>query len=128
MQLSHVLTGFSDLTDTQSGQLYLKAISANPEQGEQLAALWSTAGFGEAAPPTSVADLEAKGVYDDEGLAEIADLVTGDWYTGMYSTGDDQVQVATYTTALAWRSLGYRQTGPSSCGGAFGHWSTAPAA
>jgi hypothetical protein len=127
MQLSKVLTGFNDLNDTASGRLYLDALVAQPEKAERLVELWTTGGFDSATPPTSVADLEARGVFGDEALAELADMITANWYTGTYTTADGELRVATYTNALAWRALGYRQTGPSTCGGAFGHWAIQPA-
>jgi len=127
MRMSQVLTAFADLNDTTNGGIYLMALSAQPELGPALADLWEQGGFA-AGQPTSVADLEAAGVYDDDTLAELADTITRYWYTGIYDTGPDTVEVATFTQALAWRTLGYRQTGPSTCTGAFGSWATDPAA
>jgi hypothetical protein len=74
-----------------------------------------------------VADLVARGVYNDAAVAALADTITANWYSGTYMSGEE-VHVATYTNALAWRTLGYRPAGPSSCGGAFAHWTSAPAA
>lgn len=126
MRMSQVLTAFDDLNDTSNGETYLAALNRQTELGTALGELWEQGGFadGQAA---SVADLEAAGVYDDATLAELADTITRYWYTGIYDTGPDTVEVATFTQALAWRTLGYRQTGPTTCTGAFGSWATAPA-
>lgn len=127
MRLSRVLTAVDDFRDEAAGRVYLQALLARPKGAARLAALWEVGGFGGSAPPTSVADLEARGVYDDPALAELADTITGNWYSGTYVDADGQRRVATYTNAMAWRTLGYRPAGPSSCGGAFGHWADQPA-
>lgn len=127
MRMSRVLTAMDDLRDEAAGRLYLEALSSRREGAARLAALWEVGGFGGAQPPTSVADLEARGMYDDPSLAELADTITGNWYSGTYVDADGRRRVATYTNAMAWRTLGYRPAGPSSCGGAFGHWADQPA-
>jgi hypothetical protein len=126
MQMSRVLTAFPDLNDTTIGQLYLDSLTAQRQLGGRLGALYTAGNFG-GATPTSIADLTARGVYDDEGLATLADTITSYWYSGIYLSGPDQPTVATYTNAVAWQTLGYRPAGPSSCGGAFGYWNNAPA-
>lgn len=124
--LSRVLTGFPDVGDEQVAREYLAALLAHPARSRQLATLWSTGGFGGATPPVSVADLVARGVYDDPELATLADSLTACWYSGVYDDATGAQKVATYVDALAWRTLGYRSGGPSSCGGIFGHWADKP--
>lgn len=126
MAVSRVLTGMQDLADASSGRLYLAALLNRPNGASLLNELWRTGGFGGPKPPTSVADLAAAGVYENAELRRLADTITANWYSGVYATPDGGQAVATYTNALAWRSLGYRVGGPSTCGGAFGHWARAP--
>lgn len=124
MQVSRVLTAFDDLNDEVRGATYLAALNAQQYQAT-LALLWVRGGFA-AAAPDSVVDLMAAGVYDDPELASLADTVTGYWYSGIYDSAPDTQQVATYTQALAWLTLGYRAAGPSTCTGVFGSWASAP--
>jgi hypothetical protein len=128
MRLSRVLTGFDDLADESVGGEYFAALTSRPGFAQRLAELWRLAGFDGATPPVTVSDLATRGVYEVPALAEIADAITGNWYSGTYLTAGGERRVATYTDALAWRSLGYRPAGPSACGGAFGHWAERPAA
>lgn len=126
MSMSRVLTGAEDLRDRDSGNVYLTALLDHPEHAGQLIRLWRVGGFEDSEPPTSVADLEARGVYEMPDLAILADRITVNWYSGVYTAANGEQGVATYTDALAWRTLGYRPAGPSACGGAFGHWAELP--
>lgn len=126
LRLSRVLAGVEDLRDESIGREYLAAILNDPERAAQLAALWRAGRFEGPDPPTSVADLAARGVYEVLELADLADTITAYWYTGSYLTTTGERRVATYTDALAWQTLGYRPAGPSACGGAFGHWADRP--
>jgi hypothetical protein len=126
MRISRVLTGVEDLADEGSGRRYLGALLGRADGASRLTRLWRTGGFDGPNPPASVADLVASGIYEQAELGQLADLITGNWYSGMFATPDGEQDVATYTGALAWRALGYRPAGPSTCGGAFGHWADAP--
>jgi hypothetical protein len=126
MRISRVLTGFGELSDESVGRQYFEALTSRPDVARRLAELWRLGGFGGAEPPASVDDLARRGVYDAPEVAEIADAITGNWYSGTYVTSEGERRVATYTDALAWRALGYRPGGPSACGGAFGHWAERP--
>lgn len=126
IRLSRVLTGVEDLAGENVGREYLEALSRRPGGMARLAELWRLGGFDGPEPPESIEDLAARGVYARPALAELADTITADWYTGTYATLDGAQRVATYTDALAWRTLGYRPAGPSTCGGLFGHWSQRP--
>jgi len=128
MRISRVLTGFDDLSDESVGQEYLEALRNRPGGGRRLVELWRLGSFEGPEPPASIDDLAAHGVYDLPAMAELTDTITGNWYSGMYVTPNGEQRVATYTGALAWRTLGYRPAGPSACGGAFGHWAEVPPA
>jgi hypothetical protein len=127
IRLSRVLTGVGDLSGESEGREYLDALLGRPGGTARLAELWKLGGFEGPEPPETVEDLATRGVYAKSGLSELADTITANWYTGMYLTPDGETRVATYTGALAWRTLGYRPAGPSACGGAFGHWADRPA-
>lgn len=128
MALSRVLTGVSDPGDAALAGRYLTALLARSDGAAKLMALWQAGGFGGTAPSATVADLAARGVYADPALAELADAIVRQWYTGRWTDPDGAARVATHADALAWRTLGYRSAGPGTCGGAFGHWATAPGA
>jgi hypothetical protein len=126
MRMCRVLTGFDDLADETAGRSYFEALRSRPNGALGLAELWRLGGFDGPDAPASIDDLAARGVYDSPALAEVADTITRNWYSGTYLAPTGEQRVATYTDALAWRTLGYRPAGPSACGGAFGHWAQRP--
>lgn len=126
LTMSKLLTAFDTLSNTTAATLYLNALAANGNLGSRLDDLWQQGGFGSSSPPASVADLQSEGVYDDKELAMLADTITNYWYSGEYDDANGDTHVATYIDALAWQALGYRPQGPTTCGGAFGHWADAP--
>jgi hypothetical protein len=121
--MSRVLTEFPEL-DADLGREYFAAF-VRDGRTRDLTDLWDGAGFG-ASPPTSVLDLEARGVYREPRLAATAARVTRSWYSGIFVTSDGEQRVITYVDALAWKTLGYRSLGSSTCGGVFGHWAEKP--
>jgi hypothetical protein len=124
MRMSRVLTAVSEL-DADLGRDYFAAF-VRDGRARELADFWDAAGFG-VSPPSSASDLEARGVFRDPRLEAIAASITRSWYSGVFvATGGEQ-RVITYVDALAWKTLGYRSTGSSTCGGAFGHWAEKPA-
>ena len=127
MKISRVLTGFKDLDDDATGETYLSALNARPEHVAALHSLWRRGGFG-TDPSVTIGDLEASGLFADKVMREIADTVIEYWYSGTYVAADGKQRVATYIDALAWRTLGYRVEGPSTCSGDFGSWKEPPAA
>jgi hypothetical protein len=127
LALSTLLTGIDTGAERETGQRYLDNLLARPDTSATLSALWQRSGFGGAAPPGSIADLQQRGIYADAALQALADSITLQWYSGSYQLADGSTRVATFTTALAWRTLPYRPAGPSTCGGAFGHWAELPA-
>lgn len=126
MRMSSVLTDIDAALDETVGRIYLQAVLARPGGQERLNTLWQRGGFGSATAPASMAELRARGVFADPALAELADTLATSWYSGVYADADGQRRVAAHTDALAWRTLGYRDSGPGSCGGAFGHWAVVP--
>jgi D-sorbitol dehydrogenase-like protein len=54
----------------------------------------------------------------------LGDKLIDYWYSGVYDTPNGPA-VATYTEALAWKSVGYTSA-PTVCGGETGYWSRAP--
>ena len=118
MRLSQILTGVPDLDDEESGLLYLSALNASPEQSVRLAELWERAQLLNENDPAPL--------YEKPDLAKLADAILANWYSGLYTDGEGRQRVATYVGALGWQALGYRPLGPTTCGGAFGHWSAAP--
>lgn len=127
MRMSRVLTGVRDLQDMETGRKYFEALLADPVGAKQLTAVWKAAELDRASSPAAVDDMMARGVYEDLERATVADTITRYWYTGLYERPGGGRTVATYIEALAWRTLGYRDNGPSTCGGVFGHWASAPA-
>jgi hypothetical protein len=120
MALSRILTGFPRLDDNESGLLYLNALTASREKNERLAELCERARLLDADDPSAL--------YQTPRLADLADVILRNWYTGTYTDAQGQPRVATYVAALAWQALDHRALGPTTCGGAFGHWSAVPAA
>lgn len=125
--LSTLLTGFDTTGQRDTGQRYLDNLLAQPETAAQLGELWQRAGFATTEPPESLTELQLRGIFTDASLQALADSITLQWYSGTYQASDGSTRVATYTAALAWRTLPYRPAGPSTCGGAFGHWADKPA-
>ncbi|MDI3290931.1 sugar dehydrogenase complex small subunit [Polyangium sp. 15x6] len=123
LSLSALLTGFENLPRAH-GQIYLDALRASAEQSLALDELYAEAGYGRETSPGSLADLEAKGTFDDARLRAVADAIILNWYTGVYE-GASGPEVATYTEALTWRALDYTNP-PSECGGLTGFWAESP--
>jgi hypothetical protein len=123
MALSALLTGAHDLSRSHA-QLYLDALLAAPERASVLDDLYTKAGYGSGAPPRTLEELTARGVFNDKRLRTLADDITIWWYTGIYE-GAAGPSVATYTESLAWKSLTYTNA-PSTCGGTMGFWAEAP--
>ncbi len=127
LAISRVLTGTAEL-DEALGRRALEVVRDDRRRARQLPELWTAARFGSAAPPASVDDLVARGVYARPRLADLCDAITQLWYSGVYVASGGEQRVVTYVDALAWHALGYRAEGPTACGGVFGHWASAPAA
>lgn len=124
LALSALLTGFESLPRAH-GQIYLDALRATEEQSQALDDLYGQAGYDSESRPGSLADLEARGIFADARLRDVADAIILNWYTGVYE-GASGPEVATYTDALTWRALDYTNP-PSQCGGLTGFWAEPPA-
>jgi D-sorbitol dehydrogenase-like protein len=124
MRISRVLTGVSELDEGLGRDCF--AAFVRDGRAHELVDFWDAAGF-RVSPPSSVSELETRGVYREPTLAAIAVSVTRCWYSGVFVTTDGEQRVITYVDALAWKTLGYRSAGPNTCGGVFGHWAEKPA-
>jgi hypothetical protein len=123
LALSSVLTGFDDL-DPVLGRTYLLSLQTRENPEASVGELYERAGFAGPAPPHSVDELDAAGVFDTDALNALADTIITYWYTGIYDSGGEQV-VATYVDSLAWQAIGY--TKPRSiCGPYPGFWRERP--
>lgn len=104
LALSALLTGVEAL-DSTLGAVYLAALPAS--EGVGLDDLYAQAGFGPAAAPATMAELEAAGLFGDEGLRTRADQIIEMWYTGKYTDAEGNTVVVTHTGALAWQVLDF---------------------
>ncbi|HEX5503097.1 MAG TPA: sugar dehydrogenase complex small subunit [Thermomicrobiales bacterium] len=125
LRASRALTGFDDLQDRDLAATYLRAIAARPDLGPRLPEFYRRAGFAAGTPAAGAAP--AQGALQDAGLRAVADAIAESWYTGIVQTAAGTPTVAAYTTALVWPALGYRPTGPSTCGGRTNYWADPPA-
>jgi hypothetical protein len=91
--------------DPQLAQLYLDALSADPDSAVHLATLYQMNGN-----PTPE-------------QAALAGTIIEWWYTGVY-TVDGKPRLATHSGALMWDALG--MPAPGTCAAPFGAWSSAP--
>ncbi|MCO5175887.1 MAG: sorbitol dehydrogenase family protein [Thermomicrobiales bacterium] len=124
LTLSSALTGFDDLSDQQLAETYLGNLG---EEGSALVDLFSAVGLSSPDVSLTFDQVESAGVFDDDRLSALADKITVYWYSGKYQQPDGQDAVATFINALAWPATGYRVTGPSSCTGQTGVWTSPPA-
>ncbi len=118
LQLSALLTGFSDL-NPELASTYMQNLSGEVSLPE----LYERANFPEQAQEFTLEQLQQTGVFEDEEMRSVVNNIVNYWYTGTYQNGDSTV-VATYTDALAWKSLDF--TKPRTICGAPGFWQTNP--
>jgi hypothetical protein len=124
MEFSRLLTGVDKL-DPALGQIYLGALRAGAGSGSALASAYSAASSGSNSLPQDAQALTDAGFFEQEGMRDLAVLITDMWYSGVYQlNGEDQV--ATTADALAWKVLNF--TKPITICGAFGFWATDPKA
>jgi hypothetical protein len=122
LQLSAVLTGVTNLSPLL-GQVYLQSLQASSKFAVTLAELYEQAGF-TSATPTTIEELEAKGLFEQEPTRQLADKIIEYWYTGIYDSPAGEQAVATFVDALAWQTLVF--TKPLTICSAPGVWSEAP--
>lgn len=123
MQFSSLLTGVDNL-DPNLGRIYLDALQSSTQQGPTLAEVYGAASSG-SNPPQDVEALGSAGFFDQEGVGALADQIITMWYTGVYQIGDE-VRVATFVDALAWKVLTF--TKPLTICAQFGFWAEEPQA
>lgn len=124
LTLSSALTGFDDLSDQQLAETYMSNLG---DEGSALVDLFSAVGLESPDVSLTFDQVKSAGVFDDDRLSALADKITVYWYSGKYQQPDGQDAVATFINALAWPATGYRLTGPSTCTGQTGVWSSPPA-
>ena len=112
--LSAILTGFNNL-DPQLGRVYLQSLASSSEFEVSLPELYAEAGLDEGATAVALTDLEAAGIFEQEGTQKLADKIIELWYTGTYTNAEGETAVATYVDALAWKSLDFTKP-PTICG------------
>lgn len=122
LALSALLTGVTNL-NPGLGQIYWQSLQASDEFAVTVDDLLAQAGFGAATPPTTLAALEATGIFDQETSRTVADKITELWYTGVYTDEAGEARVATYADALAWQTLAF--TKPTTICSYPGFWSEA---
>jgi hypothetical protein len=125
--LSSALTGFDGLNNADLASVYMNHLG---DDADHLDDLYDKVGITSPDATATFDDIQNAGVFDDKDLQPVADRIMTYWYSGKYQAGDkpDDLAVGTFVNALAWQATGYRITGPSTCTGATGVWSTPPAA
>jgi hypothetical protein len=125
LAVSAVLTGFTNL-DPVVGSLYLQSLEGSDEFDASLGELAERAGFGGGSAPTTVAELEASGIFAEEATSTLADRIIEYWYTGVYTTPEGEPMVATFVDSLAWKALTF--TKPTTICADPGFWEKRPEA
>ncbi len=123
LALSALLTGIDNLNPVL-GRVYLQSLQATPQAGATLAQLFDAAGLQAATPPTTLAAIEQRGIFEQAGTRTLANKIIEYWYTGIYETAEGEAVVATYVDALVWQAISF--TKPTTICGAPGFWSEAP--
>ncbi len=129
LALSALLTGVDNL-DPVLGRVYLQSLEASDEFDVTIAGLLEQTGFDGDAPPSSIEELEARGLFAssdaeaDGGASALADRIIESWYTGIYTDAEGEDAVATFVDALAWKALDF--TKPNSVCGSPGFWGERP--
>jgi hypothetical protein len=121
LALSMALTGLPNL-DPRLGQVYWESLAASGQQS-LVSGLVERAGLTGTQAEPALETLQAANIFEDPELRQLAGAITKLWYTGVYTQGEEQV-VATFTDALAWKSL--RFTKPATVCGSFGFWAVRP--
>lgn len=123
LALSALLTGIENL-NPQVGQIYLDSLNDTTQFDVSLKELYRQAGFTEAAPPSSIEELERSGIFAQEATRTLADKIIEYWYSGVYDTVEGEQAVATFADALVWRAVRY--TKPLTLCATPGFWAHVP--
>ncbi len=121
--LSTLLTGVSGLSPVL-GWVYLQSLRASTEFSVTVTELLIQVGFDSLAPPSTLAELESTGIFENAPTRELADKITELWYTGIYTNAEGEETVATFVNALAWQTLVF--TKPMTICGAYRFWTEPP--
>jgi hypothetical protein len=126
LYLSYLLTGYDGVltADPALTQTYMNALEPPPSGVASLADLYAMTGIGTNATVTNLDQLQQRGVFDRADTRALADRILTHWFTGVVDGSRGQ-SVATYTDALAWKTLSFTGA-PGSCAGVLGFWSKAP--
>ncbi|WP_394832795.1 sorbitol dehydrogenase family protein [Pendulispora rubella] len=122
LHLSVLLTGFEQL-EPSFAQSYLHSLQSDAQRAADLQRLYQRAGYRDWHAPTSLEELESRGIFQDGAFRVLTDRVITNWYTGLYEEGSG-MRVATYVRALGWRLDGINA--PTTRGGPPGFWSRPP--
>lgn len=123
LALSAVLTGFENLNPVL-GRVYLQSLQTSGQFDVTLAAAFAQAGFGTDRPPTTLGEVEATGVFEQEATRKLLDKLIEYWYTGVYATAEGEQAVATYVDALMWQAIPF--TKPLTICGVPAFWAELP--
>jgi hypothetical protein len=123
LAFSSVLTGFESL-DPVLGGVYLQSLQTSEQFAITVAEAYERAGFRTSAPPASVEELEAAGLFEQDETRKLLDKIVEYWYTGIYETAEGEQAVATYVDALMWLAMPF--TKPLTICGAPGFWTEPP--
>jgi hypothetical protein len=124
LTLSALLTGVDNL-DPVLGQVYLQSLRAGSETGDALNALLEQT-LGSGILPTTLEELEALGIFQNEATSAVADKIIEYWYTGIYQNEAGEDVVATWVDALAWKTLTF--TKAMTVCGTYRFWTEPPEA
>ena len=123
LALSAVLTGFDHLIPGL-GRVYLQSLQDSTQFEVTVADLIEQAGIRSDTPPSTIGDLEARGIFENEATRRLVDKITEYWYTGIYDTPEGEQAVATYVDALVWTAISF--TKPATICGSPGFWTKPP--
>lgn len=123
LALSALLTGVDEL-DPAFGRIYLQSLQENSELPMTVAQLLEHAQTEQSALPTSLEELERRGIFEDESTRALTDKLMEYWYTGIYETANGEQVVATFVDALAWKTLTF--TKPMTICGSYRFWTEPP--
>jgi hypothetical protein len=124
MTLSALLTGYTTL-DATAGATYLQNLRSDPQLSPGIDDLFMRSGLSSDGAPKSLAELTARGVFNNPAALALYSRILADWYSGTYDAASGTV-TQTWTGALAWKACTFTKP-PATCGGPTGYWAKPPA-
>lgn len=124
MTLSALLTGYAAL-DQAAGAAYLQNLRGDPQLSPGVDDLFMRSGVTSDGAPKTLAELTARGVFNNPAALALYSRILADWYSGTYDAASGTV-TQTWTGALAWKACTFTKP-PATCGGPTGYWAKAPA-